>query len=361
MFDTTNPEVPCSIPCNLCGGTEVAVLGTKGREGDPLRTVICLNCGLAWSDPRPIEARKYYEEEYRKDYKRIETPRLIHIYRAGRGALDRWQRIKKFVPQASPRQNEAGQATTNKEAGVTLRALDVGSGGGEFLYLLTRLGMDATGIEPNRGYANFSRDEYGVDVRAGFLSDVEFSAGEFNAVTMWHALEHVEDPAAIFARVREWMKEGGLFVVEVPNVEAVCQAPGHRFHRAHLYNFNPATLTGLGAKSGFSVEEVTLSEDGGNITAIFRKSQTESKAAGAEPLFQTDLQAKWGVPGPDNARQIQETLRRHTPLRHYLSQYPYTRPFARLKNFFTERDLTQRLENGKQSLNAALEKNEKKN
>ena len=110
MSRAANPAIVCTIPCNLCGGREVAVLGRKGREGEPLRTVICVNCGLAWSDPRPIEARKYYEEEYRKDYKRIETPRLVHIYRAGRGALDRWAQIKKFVPQPAPRQKKAGQA-----------------------------------------------------------------------------------------------------------------------------------------------------------------------------------------------------------------------------------------------------------
>lgn len=170
---------------------------------------------------------------------------------------------------------------------------------------------------------------------------------------MWHALEHVEDPANIFLQIREWMKEGGVLVVEVPNVEAVCQAPGHRFHRAHLYNFNPATLAGLGTKSGFSVEEVTLSEDGGNVTAIFRKTQSESKAAGVPPSSfaeapedkpagltppgaQTDWQTDWGTPGPDNARRIQETIRRHTPLRHYFSHYPYTRPLQRFRNFLNE-------------------------
>jgi SAM-dependent methyltransferase len=318
-----NNSIVCTISCNLCGGRDVAVLGTKGREGEPLRTVICVNCGLAWSDPRPIEARKYYEEDYRKDYKKIETPRLIHIYRAGKGALDRWARIKIFV---------------SKEA----RTLDVGSGGGEFLYLLTKLGLKAIGIEPNRGYANFSRDEYGVDVRAGMLNDMEFAEGEFHVVTMWHALEHVENPTAIFGQVREWMKEGGVFVVEVPNVEAVCQAPGHRFHRAHLYSFNPASLKGLGAKSGFAVEEVTLSEDGGNITAIFRKTQSALKKPA--PL-----------PGPENARQIQETLRRHTPFRHYLSHYPYTRPLQRLRNALHERIALGRFAQGENILKQTFE------
>ncbi|MBH0181271.1 MAG: glycosyltransferase family 9 protein [Nitrospira sp.] len=42
-----------SIPCNLCGGTEVSTLSNRSRSGKPLRTVICKSCGLVWSDPRP--------------------------------------------------------------------------------------------------------------------------------------------------------------------------------------------------------------------------------------------------------------------------------------------------------------------
>ena len=47
------------------------------------------------------------------------------------------------------------------------------------------------------------------------------------------------------------MVEQGVLLIEVPNVEAVCIAPAHRFHFAHFYNFNRAALEALGRKAGF--------------------------------------------------------------------------------------------------------------
>ena len=61
----------CPIPCNLCGSSDVEVLGNRDRDGRPLRTTICRTCGLVWSNPRPAEdeVRRYYSREYRLDYK----------------------------------------------------------------------------------------------------------------------------------------------------------------------------------------------------------------------------------------------------------------------------------------------------
>jgi uncharacterized Zn finger protein len=79
----------CSIPCNLCGGIEVSILSNRSRSGKPLQTVICQACGLVWSDPRPHDARQFYEEEYRLSYKHTYSPKSKHVLRAGRVALYR--------------------------------------------------------------------------------------------------------------------------------------------------------------------------------------------------------------------------------------------------------------------------------
>lgn len=302
------PDDACRIPCNLCGAAEVEVLARKGREGDLLRTVICRQCGLVWSDPRPIEAHRYYTEEYRKDYKKVETPKPIHVYRAGRVALDRWRRIRRWVPGRG-------------------QVVDVGSGGGEFVYLMTRLGFRCTGIEPHVGYADYSIREYSLDVRPGLADDMELGAGEYDLVALWHTLEHTEDPGGLLALARRWLKPTGVLVVEVPNVAAVCQAPAHRFHRAHLYSFNPETLAGLGTKHGFCAESLELSSDGGNVTAIFR----------AAPPGQAPA-----LPGPENYRRILGTVRSHTWWRHYLSRHPYIRPLKKLRNAWEERWATRK-------------------
>jgi transcription elongation factor Elf1 len=57
-------------PCLLCGPTMVEVRSLKDRKGDSLRTVICVSCGLIWSDPRPDESelKNFYSQDYRLDY-----------------------------------------------------------------------------------------------------------------------------------------------------------------------------------------------------------------------------------------------------------------------------------------------------
>jgi hypothetical protein len=122
--------------------------------------------------------------------------------------------------------------------------------------------------------------------------------------------------------IHGWLRTGGLLWIEVPNVEAVCQAPTHRFHRAHLYNFNDATLMALGRRAGFDAVRAFTSSDGGNLTAVFRKSEAP-EATG--PM---------GLPG--NADRIRRILQGHTMLRHSLSMAPFVRPLRKLRQRASE-------------------------
>ena len=138
------------------------------------------------------------------------------------------------------------------------------------MYVLRSLGFDASGLEPDQQYARHAREVLGVPVATGFIQDAAFPAASFDVVTMYHALEHVEDPSSILSRLRGWIVESGVLLIEVPNVEAVCIAPKHRFHFAHFYNFNRDVLEALGRKAGFEPVETTTSADGGNLISVFR-------------------------------------------------------------------------------------------
>ena len=310
----------CSIPCNLCGGTEVSILSTRSRSGNPLRTVICQACGLVWSDPRPHDARQFYEAEYRLAYKNTYSPKPKHVVRAGKVALSRFGKIAQLL---------SSQKTV----------LDVGTGGGEFAYLLQSLGHVVNGIEPNRGYADHSIQQYGLTVQVGFVQDATFDPASFDIVTIWHVLEHTEDPGFILARLRSWLKPDGVLVVEVPNVEATCQAPRNTFHEAHLYNFNVVSLRRLAKKQGLYETSHLISQDGGNITMFFTR---------AEPLITDQFCAV--IPG--NCEWISRIVRQHTFLRHHLSPSPYVRVWQRLCRSLEERRETVAPSSGKAILDA---------
>ena len=51
---------------------------------------------------------------------------------------------------------------------------------------------------------------------------------QFDCIVATHILEHVDDPTAIAARARQWIKPGGLFLVIVPNAHSFNRLMGTR-------------------------------------------------------------------------------------------------------------------------------------
>ena len=327
---TPGPEASharnCPIPCNLCGSVDVEELGTLDRDGNPLRTTICRRCGLVWSNPRPgeEEIRRYYSREYRLDYKGQATPSLRHTARAGRGALNRYRHLAPFL--------NAGDCI-----------LDAGAGGGEVVYVLRRMGFEAIGLEPDEQYASYAREQLGVPVDTRFVQDLAFPEGSFNVITMYHALEHVDDPARILSKLRTWLTHNGLLLIEVPNVEATCISPGQRFHFAHLYNFNRETLEALGRKAGFEPVEMTTSPDGGNLISAFRRSLEECTISGLA----------------GNYARVAGRVRGHTAAAYYLSSAPYAGVVGRLRAYLTDNSATRGAHTPREVLENLLDEHER--
>ncbi len=311
----------CSIPCNLCGLRDAEEIGLVDRDGNYLRTVICRNCGLVWSDPRPNadEVKDYYTKDYRISYKGSYTPKLKHFYRAGKIAESRFLFLKEIL-------------------GPDSVVLDIGASSGEFVYFLRELGYDARGIEPNEGYGNYAKNELGLPVEIGMAQQFDLAPGSLDVVTMHHVFEHLDDPFLILQKVRGALRDGGSVVIDVPNVEGTCFAPIHRFHAAHLYNFNRETLESMGKLAGFSVQKATVSSDGGVIAAIFRKAE------GPEPLR----------PLAGNYEKIARIVRDHKAISHYLTPSPYVRPFRKLIMYAGEFAATRGLTTGKDVLDAIV-------
>jgi SAM-dependent methyltransferase len=318
-MQTNHPET-CSKPCNLCGETVISVLSTVSRSGNPLRTVICENCGLVWTDPLPHNPRSYYTDAYRVEYKGTFTPKPKHILRAGKVALHRRMMLDNLL--ALPK-----------------NILDVGTGGGEFAYLLKSLGHHVTGIEPNKGYAEFSIKEYGLNVHNGFIQDIQLPDQAFDLITIWHVLEHTENPTQVIEKLYALLKPGGVLVVEVPTVNATCQAPKSTFHEAHIFNFNHDTLRKMGEKTGFEELNYKTSADGANITLFFKKSETAAPVSNA---------SKISLPG--NCSRIRDIVNNHTSLKYYLTLQPLKRLIHRLRKAVSEILETLNFENGKKLL-----------
>ena len=97
------------------------------------------------------------------------------------------------------------------------RVLEVGCGRGLLLEAFRRRGWDVQGTELTEKAARYAQQVAGVPVEIGQLDEIGFPDSHFDAITMWHVLEHVHDPRVVLAEVSRILKPGGVLLVGVPN------------------------------------------------------------------------------------------------------------------------------------------------
>ncbi|HZJ33970.1 MAG TPA: class I SAM-dependent methyltransferase [Vicinamibacterales bacterium] len=320
MSSVARPEAREETACNLCGARNDVVVGTRDRDGHPLRTVLCRTCGLVWTNPRPTiaEMNAYYGTTYRADYKGQRTPPLRKIVRGFIGAADRRTMLR---PLLTPRKGAPSDR-------VPPRMLDVGCGAGELVYLMRHDGVDASGLDPGIEFAEFARAVLEVPIQTAAVDAAVVPPASQDLVTMFHALEHVPDPRGVLSTVLGWLTPGGHLLVEVPNISARVQAPSHQYHYAHLHHFTGATLGAMGEAAGLRLVSTAYTGDRGNVICVFERTDD-----GQRPPAGLEAEA---------ARTLAE-LRSHTALRHYTSPVPFTRALGRLRRRLSENRLLLRL------------------
>ncbi|MFG0332337.1 MAG: class I SAM-dependent methyltransferase, partial [Maioricimonas sp. JB049] len=259
--------------------------------------------------------RRFYANEYRRSYKGVFHPKTKHVYRSGRRALKRFELARCWLTEGT-------------------RVLDLGSGGGEFVYLLRQRGIEARGVEPDEGYGGYSISEYEIPVHIGPFQSANIPEGEFDLITAHHVVEHLNNPLRAFRKALTCLKTGGRFVVEVPNVESQLHAARHKWHYAHIFNYNPCTLELLGQKAGFHVEQTTLVPNTRHVLTVFIKQDHS-------PRFAVD---------PENCDRIKESLPSIEDRDYYLSGHGLWRLSCSLRRMLREKLSVSESESGRNVL-----------
>lgn len=241
------------MTCELCGENVFKTISKRdAKTSERLNVSVCLQCGLVQQDhiPSTESLQNYYSNIYRTEYKNSYTPKQKHVYRAGKTAIERLNFL-----------------TLNSI--ICGKLLDVGAGGGEFVYLSKIKGFDSYGVEPNIGYSLYAKKEYVINIITGQLYDITDS---YNVVTMFHVLEHMPTPSKVFKKLWSIIEPGGSLFVEVPNIETDKISPHNIYFKAHIYYFSKATLVAF-ASPYFEVEAV---ESSSNLRILFKRRDFES-------------------------------------------------------------------------------------
>jgi len=147
--------------------------------------------------------------------------------------------------------------------------LDVGCSQGATAPALRARGVTRlVGIEPDAEDAAQAARVYDRVFPGRLEAVAEDWAGQFDAVLFGDVLEHLEDPSDALARVRPWLRPGGVVVASVPNaghwsvVDDLIRGrfdyvPYSLLSGTHIRLFTRRTLTDLFEASGYEVGEVS--------------------------------------------------------------------------------------------------------
>lgn len=234
------------MKCVLCGEEKFENISkVDAKSSEYLLVSMCSNCGLLQQSPIPTtdELNIYYSHNYRKDYKNTDSPKSKHVYRAGNVAL---QRIS-FLNSAKILKGNL---------------LDVGAGGGEFVYLSKKLGFQSKGVEPSVGYSEYANNEYDCKITREELNDI---SGTYDIITMFHVLEHLPSPVTAFEKLYSLLSKKGKLLIEVPWIEANDASPNNIYFKAHIFYFSKDTLISCASRY-FDVIKVDTSS---NLKILF--------------------------------------------------------------------------------------------
>jgi 2-polyprenyl-3-methyl-5-hydroxy-6-metoxy-1,4-benzoquinol methylase len=170
---------------------------------------------------------------------RAGTPRLHGVARPALTLFDR-QRL----------------AMVRSLSGPPARLLDVGAGRGRFVAAAQKAGYRAEGVEPSERGVHAAR-AIGAPVRQASVEDAGVQPGSVDVATIWHVLEHLDDPRGALDRIRSWLAPGGGVLVGVPNLASVqALIGGERWYHLdvprHRVHFTVAGLDALLRATGFT-------------------------------------------------------------------------------------------------------------
>ena len=206
----------------------------------------CSDCGFLYTSNPPSETEigKYYQS----------TDYISHT-NSTEGWMNKTYQLVRDI--AIQQKVKLLFKKTGKLNGVIL---DYGCGTGSFLSAMGKSGWKTSGIEPDGNARKIAHEQTGHEI---FTPDhlQKFNFGEFDAITLWHVLEHVHKLEYTLDQFRRIMKPQGKLIIAVPNHTSWDASLYKQFWAAydvprHLYHFDPHSIDKLLSQFDFCLDEI---------------------------------------------------------------------------------------------------------
>jgi 2-polyprenyl-3-methyl-5-hydroxy-6-metoxy-1,4-benzoquinol methylase len=189
--------------------------------------------------PVPLDLENYYEsEEY------------ISHTDANKSLIDKvYQKVRRYTLQQKLKLINSFQSSDKK-------LLDIGSGTGDFLNVCKEDNWNVFGVEPNLQAREISKKKNVQVVES--LNQLE--ENNFDVITLWHVLEHVENLLEYIAILKQKLKPNGTLIIAVPNYNSFDANYYKEYWAAfdvprHLWHFSQKSISKLFSKVSMRVEK----------------------------------------------------------------------------------------------------------
>jgi SAM-dependent methyltransferase len=203
----------------------------------------CQRCGLRFTQDVPDAGAigPYYQSEA-----------YISHSNTTKGLINRLYHLVRRQTMADKRQ--LIQSATRSKQG---KLLDIGAGTGAFVGYMQHSGWEVTGLEPEAVAREVAMADHKVRLLDMDQLDA-LPAESYDAITLWHVLEHVHDLHPYLERLKNLVTRGGRIFIAVPNYtsyDAAVYGPVWAAYDVprHLYHFSPDSMESLLARHGLQL------------------------------------------------------------------------------------------------------------
>ena len=134
--------------------------------------------------------------------------------------------------------------------------LDIGCGGGIFLYQLNKIFPNSyiLGLEPNSDYAKMVRDKMNIDVVEDFYKEDNIEK-IFDLTVSTDVIEHIHDLDIFWKATINNIHKGKYLFLEIPSIDNFehLDISHDVFESPHLYFFDKEHIIEFGIKYGFEL------------------------------------------------------------------------------------------------------------
>lgn len=253
-----------SYSCISCGSNKKTEIFTNEYHGIKQSTVMCINCGMVFSDPRMTPESQ--DEFYSSDIYRL----LYDTYGDNGDYISAadYKINKAYLLEPQPFDNS--RYTTFSFYFFVLDSInfaeintvcEIGAGSGANLVPFIKAGKRAYGIEISNGLV-MNAKKHGIDLSYRDIGQVEEKIDLFLLI---HSLEHLHDPIDYLKRLTKFFPK--YILIEVPGL---VDKFGDSVQNAHNFYFSENTLLKVCSDAGLSCVNIKHFHDNNWIIGIFK-------------------------------------------------------------------------------------------